>query len=134
MSPLFIYKTLRYYIIYTLIFTCKYSCKMNNIYYSILKRILKRFLLKNGDSGDRTLVRICLRIFLMCKIVVFLASVMLNKISLFLISSNIFNCFNFEVYHHSFSYCKFLGVIWCLFLIDILGLLSVLNCLTISMK
>ena len=70
MSPLFIYKTLRYYIIYTLIFTCKYSCKMNNIYYSILKRILKRFLAKNGDSGDRTLVRICLRIFLMCKIVV----------------------------------------------------------------
>ena len=57
---------------------------MNNIYYSILKRILKRFLLKNGDSGDRTLVRICLRIFLMCKIVVFLASVMSNKISLFL--------------------------------------------------
>ena len=81
MSPLFIYKTLRYYIIYTLIFTCKYSCKMNNIYYSILKRILKRFLAKNGDSGDRTLVRICLRIFLMRKIVVCLASVMSNKIS-----------------------------------------------------
>ena len=84
MSPLFIYKTLRYYIIYTLIFTCKYSCKMNNIYYSILKRILKRFLAKNGDSGDRTLVRICLRIFLMCKLLVCLASVMSNKIILFL--------------------------------------------------
>ena len=79
MSPLFIYKTLRYYIIYTLIFTCKYSCKMNNIYYSILKRILKRFLLKNGDSGDRTLVRIFLR------------------------------CHSFVVAHHPSSPCKFLG-------------------------
>ena len=56
---------------------------MNNIYYSILKRILKRFLAKNGDSGDRTLVRICLRIFLMRKFLIYL-SVMSNKISLFL--------------------------------------------------
>ena len=48
-----------------LIFTCKYSCKMNNIYYSILKRILKRFLAKNGDSGDRTLVRIFLIVLIL---------------------------------------------------------------------
>ena len=32
---------------------------MNNIYNSTLKIILKRFWSKNGDSGDRTSVRLC---------------------------------------------------------------------------